>query len=177
MRLVLQSFVLGLGAYLVINQKATAGVIIASAILTSRALAPVELAIANWKGFVAARQGRRRLSELLAALPQGKEPLPLPKPETALSVEAVSASPPGTQRIVLQDATFALKAGEGLGIIGPSASGKSSLARLIVGVWQPIRGKVRLDGAALDQWSRILGCHIGCCQDVELFDGTIAEHQ
>jgi ATP-binding cassette subfamily C protein len=102
LRLVLQSFVLGLGAYLVINQKATAGVIIASAILTSRALAPVELAIANWKGFVAARQGRRRLSELLAALPQGKEPLPLPKPETALSVEAVSAAPPGNQRIVLR---------------------------------------------------------------------------
>ena len=153
LRLVLQSLVLGLGAYLVINQEATAGVIIASAILMSRALAPVELAIANWKGFVAARQARRRLSELLATLPQGKQPLPLPKPELALSVESVCASPPGGQRVVVQDVTFTLKGGEGLGIIGPSAAGKSSLARLIVGVWLPVRGKVRLDGAALDQWS------------------------
>jgi ATP-binding cassette subfamily C protein len=178
MRLVLQSLVLGLGAYLVINQEATAGVIIASAILMSRALAPVELAIANWKGFVAARQAWRRLSELLASLPQGKERLPLPKPEVALSVESVSASPPGSQRIVLQDVTFGLKSGEGLGIIGPSAAGKSSLARLIVGVWQPVRGKVRLDGAALDQWSpESLGRHIGYLpQDVELFDGTIADN-
>ena len=178
MRLVLQSLVLGLGAYLVINQQATAGVIIASAILMSRALAPVELAIANWKGFVAARLARRRLSELLASLPQGKQPLPLPRPEVALSVESVSASPPGSQRIVLGDVVFTLKGGDGLGIIGPSASGKSSLARLIVGVWQPIRGKVRLDGAALDQWSaESLGRHIGYLpQNVELFDGTIAEN-
>jgi PrtD family type I secretion system ABC transporter len=178
MRLVLQSLVLGLGAYLVINQEATAGVIIASSILMSRALAPVELAIANWKGFVAARQARRRLSELLAILPHGKQSLPLPKPESALSVESVSASPPGSQRIVLQDVSFALNSGVGLGIIGPSAAGKSSLARLIVGVWPPVRGKVRLDGAALDQWSpEALGRHIGYLpQDVELFDGTIAEN-
>jgi ATP-binding cassette subfamily C protein len=178
LRLVLQSFVLGLGAYLVIHQEATAGVIIASAILVSRALAPVELAIANWRGFVAARQARRRLSELLAVMPQDKQPLALPKPEDALSLECVSACPPGSQRIVLQDITFVLKAGEGLGVIGPSAAGKSSLARLIVGVWQPVRGKVRLDGAALDQWSPdSLGRHIGYLpQDVELFDGTIAEN-
>ena len=178
MRLVLQSAVLGLGAYLVINQEATAGVMIASSILMSRALAPVELAIANWKGFVAARQARRRLTEMLALLPQGKQPLLLPKPELSLSVESVSASPPGLGRIVLQDVAFALKSGDGLGIIGPSASGKSSLARLIVGVWQPVRGKVQLDGAALDQWSpAALGRHIGYLpQDVELFDGTIAEN-
>ena len=153
MRLVLQSLVLGLGAYLVINQEATAGVIIASSILMSRALAPVELAIANWKGFVAARQARRRLSEMLACLPQRRQPLPLPKPEELSSVESVSATPPGDGRVVVQDVAFALKGGDGLGIIGPSAAGKSSLARLIVGVWQPVRGKVRLDGAALDQWS------------------------
>ncbi len=178
MRLVLQSLVLGLGAYLVINQEATAGVIIASSILMSRALAPVELAIANWKGFVAARQARRRLSEMLALLPPGRQPLSLPKPEMALSVESVSASPPGDGRVVVQDIAFALKSGDGLGIIGPSAAGKSSLARLIVGVWQPVRGKVRLDGAALDQWSpEHLGRHIGYLpQDVELFDGTIAEN-
>jgi ATP-binding cassette subfamily C protein len=178
LRLLLQSFVLGLGAYLVINQQATPGIIIASAILTSRALGPVELAIANWKNFVAARQAYRRLSELLASLPQDKSPLPLPKPESTLSVEGVSAAQPSGQRIILQDVTFALKAGEGLGIVGPSAAGKSSLARLIVGVWQPVRGKVRLDGAALDQWSpESLGRHIGYLpQDVELFDGTIAEN-
>jgi ATP-binding cassette subfamily C protein len=178
MRLVLQSMVLGLGAYLVINQEATAGVIIASSILMSRALAPVELAIANWKGFVAARQAHRRLSELLAFLPKQKQQLPLPKPDRSLSVESVSGSPPGDGRVVVQDVAFALKSGDGLGIIGPSASGKTSLARLMVGVWQPVRGKVRLDGAALDQWSpETLGRHIGYLpQDVELFDGTIAEN-
>jgi PrtD family type I secretion system ABC transporter len=178
MRLVLQSSVLGLGAYLVINGEATAGVIIASSILMSRALAPVELAIANWKAFLATRQGYRRLSELLAFLPQQRERLPLPEPEAYLSVESVSAGPPGEARIVIQDVTFILKGGDGLGIIGPSAAGKSSLARLIVGIWQPVCGKVRLDGAALDQWSpEALGRHIGFLpQDVELFEGTIAEN-
>jgi ATP-binding cassette subfamily C protein len=178
LRMILQSTVLGIGAYLVINQEASAGVIIASAILTSRALAPVELAIANWKAFVAARQARRRLSELLVSMPVHKHPLPLPGPQTSLSVQGVSASPPGDQRVVVQDVTFALKGGDGLGVIGPSASGKTSLARLIVGAWQPVRGKVRLDGAGLDQWApEALGRHLGYLpQDVELFDGTIAEN-
>jgi ATP-binding cassette subfamily C protein len=178
MRLLLQSFVLGLGAYLVINQEATAGVIIASAILVSRALAPVELAIANWKGFVAARHARQRLHELFNLIPDHKQPLALPTPCTSLRVEGVSASAPGHPRVILQDVNFELKSGDGLGIIGPSASGKSSLARLVVGVWQPIRGRVRLDGAALDQWSpEALGRHIGYLpQNVELFDGTVAEN-
>lgn len=178
MRLVLQSFVLGLGAYLVINHQATAGVIIASAILVSRALAPVELAIANWKSFVAARQARKRLNELLLMLPERQQPLPLPKPRGSLAVEAVYACPPGNTQAVLQDVTFALKAGDGLGIVGPSASGKSSLARLLVGVWLPAHGKVRLDGASLDQWSPVaLGLHVGYLpQNVELFDGSIAEN-
>ena len=172
-RLVLQSLVLGLGAYLVINHEATAGVIIASSILVSRALAPVELAIANWKGFVAARQARKRLNELLLMLPERKQPLPCRSRRGSLAVEAVSACPPGNPRVVLQDVSFALKAGDGLGIVGPSASGKSSLARLIVGVWLPVRGNVRLDGAALDQWSPdALGRHVGYLpQNVELFDG------
>jgi ATP-binding cassette subfamily C protein len=148
MRMALQSAVLGVGAYLAIEQQATAGIIIASSILTSRALAPVELAIANWRGFVGARQSWKRLIELMAALPQREAPLPLPRPSSALSVEGVSAVPPGAQRFVVQDVTFALKAGNGLGVIGPSASGKSSLARVFVGVWSPMRGKVRLDGAA-----------------------------
>ena len=174
----LQSLVLGLGAYLVINHEATAGVIIASSILVSRALAPVELAIANWKGFVAARQARKRLADLLEKLPERSQPMSLPKPCDALAIEAVSATPPGTPRVVLQDVSFMLNGGDGLGIIGPSASGKSSLARLIVGVWEPARGRVRLDGAALDQWSpEALGRHIGYLpQTVELFNGTVAEN-
>ena len=177
-RLMLQSFVLGLGAYLVIHHEATAGIIIASSILVSRALAPVDLAIGNWKGFVAARHARQRLHALMLMLPEREEPLALPKPRGALVVEAVTAVPPGTQRIVLQEAAFTLAAGEGLGVIGPSASGKSSLARLLVGVWHPARGKVQLDGAALDQWSpEILGQHLGYLpQSVELFDGSVADN-
>jgi ATP-binding cassette subfamily C protein len=177
-RLVVQSAVLGLGAYLVINQEASAGVIIASSILVSRSLAPVEQAIANWRGFVTARQSYDKMNKLLALLPQRRLILRLPKPERALKVESASATPPGDARVVLADVNFELKAGMALGIIGPSASGKSSLARLIVGVWRPARGKVRLDGAALDQWSpEELGRHIGYLpQEVELFDGSIAEN-
>jgi len=105
-------------------------------------------------------------------------PMTLPPPRSNLVVENVIGSPPGLQRIVVQDVSFTLKAGQGLGVIGPSASGKSSLARLIVGVWAPMRGKVRLDGAALDQWSAAeLGPHIGYLpQDVELFAGTVAQN-
>ena len=177
-RMLLQSGVLGLGAYLVINQQATAGIIIASSILTSRALAPVELAIANWKGFVAARQSWDRLKELLGMLPAEQESIALPTPMASLSVEGVAAMPPGTNKVVVQDVAFRLKASNGLGIIGPSASGKSSLARMLVGVWTPIRGKIRLDGAALEQWSsEARGRHIGYLpQDVELFAGTVAQN-
>src|SRR3990170_2320668 len=178
LRLLIQSAVLGIGAYLVLIDHATPGIIIASSILVSRALAPVELAIANWKGFVAARQARRRLAEMLAAFPVNEAPMPLPRPESTLSVEQVTALPPGDRRVILQDVSFTLKGGDALGIIGPSAAGKSSLARLLVGVWQPARGKVCLDGAALDQWSpELLGRHIGYLpQNVELFEGTVAEN-
>ncbi|MEA2873363.1 MAG: ATP-binding cassette, subfamily type secretion system permease/ATPase [Hyphomicrobiales bacterium] len=178
LRLTLQSGVLGLGAYLVIQQQATAGIIIASSIIVARALAPVELAIANWRGFVAARQSWRRLSEFLQATGKDSEPMALPAPKGTLAVENVVATPPGVQRVVVQDVSFTLKAGQGLGIIGPSASGKSSLARLLVGVWAPARGKVRIDGAAMDQWSPAdLGRHIGYLpQDVELFAGTVAQN-
>jgi len=136
------------------------------------------LAIANWKGFISARQGWRRLTNLLAMLPVEEVPLELPAPNGALVVEGIAAVPPSERRVVLNDISFDLKAGAGLGIIGPSASGKSSLARVLVGVWPPARGKVRLDGAALEQWSpELLGKHIGYLpQDVELFDGTVAEN-
>jgi ATP-binding cassette subfamily C protein len=177
-RMLLQSGVLGLGAYLVIDQQATAGIIIASSILTARALAPVELVIGNWKGFVAARQSWDRLKEVLRMLPAEQEPMPLPNPMGHLSVEGIAVMPPGTTKVVVQDVAFRLKAGDGLGIVGPSASGKSSLARMLVGVWTPIRGKIRLDGAALDQWSpETRGEHIGYLpQDVELFAGTVAQN-
>jgi PrtD family type I secretion system ABC transporter len=178
MRMTLQSAVLAVGAYLVIHQEATAGIIIAGSILSARALAPVDLAIAHWKGFVAARQSWHRLNRLLESLPAQTAQTVLQNPSSRLAVEAVSIAPPGEQRIVVQDVTFALEAGNGLGVIGPSGSGKSSLVRALVGVWQPFRGKVRLDGAALDQWSSdVLGRHVGYLpQDVELFAGTVAQN-
>ena len=178
LRMTLQSAVLAVGAYLVINQQATAGVIIAGSILSARALAPVDLAIAHWKSFVAARQSWHRLNRLLEQMPARAEQMQLQDPSSRLAVEAVSIVPPGDQKVIVQDITFTLEAGHGLGVIGPSGSGKSSLARALVGVWQPFRGKVRLDGAALDQWSPdILGRHIGYLpQDVELFAGTVAQN-
>jgi ATP-binding cassette subfamily C protein len=178
MRMMLQSAVLGVGAWLVINQQATAGIIIAGSILSARALAPVDLAIAHWKGFVAARQSWHRLTRLLGTLPAEAAPTPLEAPAQKLAAEALTVVPPGGQRAVVQDVSFELEAGQGVGIIGPSGSGKSSLVRALVGVWRPARGKVRLDGAALDQWSpETLGRHIGYLpQDVELFAGTIAQN-
>ena len=178
MRMTLQSAVLAVGAYLVIHQEATAGIIIAGSILSARALAPVDLAIAHWKGFVAARQSWHRLNRLLVSLPAQSTPTQLQDPSTRLSVEGVSIVPPGDQKVIVQEVTFALEAGSGLGVIGPSGSGKSSLVRALVGVWQPVRGKVRLDGAALDQWSSdALGRHVGYLpQDVELFAGSVAQN-
>lgn len=178
LRMMLQSGILAIGAYLVIHQEATAGIMIASSIMMSRALAPVELAIAHWKGFVSARQAWTRLSQLLAMLPQTATSVSLPAPVSALAVESISVTPPGERRVVVQDVGFALEKGAGLCVVGPSASGKSSLVRAIAGIWLPIRGTVRLDGATLDQWSpEELGNHIGYLpQDVQLFDGTIAEN-
>jgi len=175
-RTILQSAVLAVGAYLVIYQESTAGIIIASSILTSRALAPVEMAIANWKGFIAARQATQRIHQLLKLLPAEQEAMQLPSPRSTLSVANITVLPPGGDKPVISDISFDLKNGQGLAIIGPSGSGKSSLVRSIVGVWQPARGSVRLDSAALPQWSsETLGQHIGYLpQDVELFDGTIA---
>jgi len=178
LRMMLQSGVLAVGAYLVINQEASAGIIIAGSILSARALAPVDLAIANWKGFVAARQSWHRLNRLLLASPAQSAPMQLQAPAHRLTVESASGAPPGVAKIVVQDVAFELEAGQGLGVIGPSGSGKSSLVRLLVGVWQPVRGNIRLDGAALDQWSQdALGRHIGYLpQDVELLAGTVAEN-
>src|ERR1700760_4921678 len=178
LRMMLQSAVLAVGAYLVINQQATAGIIIAGSILSARALAPVDLAIAHWKSFVAARQSWHRLNRMLEQMPARAQQMQLQDPSGRLDIEAVSIVPPGEQKVIVQDVTFALEAGTGLGVIGPSGSGKSSLVRALVGVWRPLRGKVRLDGAAIDQWSSdVLGRHIGYLpQDVELFAGTVAQN-
>jgi PrtD family type I secretion system ABC transporter len=178
LRMMLQSAVLAVGAYLVIHQEATGGIIIAGSILSARALAPVDLAIAHWKGFVTARQSWHRLSRLLEQMPASNTQTLLQAPAKRLSVEAVSMVAPGDQRVIVQDVTFVAEAGSGIGVIGPSGSGKSSLVRALVGVWTPVRGKVRLDGAALDQWSSdVLGRHIGYLpQDVELFAGSVAQN-
>ena len=178
MRMVLQSAVLAVGAWLVINQQATAGIIIAGSILSARALAPVDLAIAHWKNFVTARQSWRRLNRVFATVSARPQPTQLQKPTRRLSVEGLSVSPPGEQKLVVQGVSFAVEAGQGVGIIGPSGSGKSSLVRALVGVWTPLRGYVRLDGASLDQWTpETLGVHVGYLpQDVELLAGTIAQN-
>jgi PrtD family type I secretion system ABC transporter len=178
MRMTLQSAVLGVGAYLVIIQEATAGIIIASSILSARALAPVDLAIANWKGFVSARQSWQRLTNLLSSLPADDDQMELPKPVATVTVQNVSVVPPGDRRLVLHDIAFRLDKGSALGVVGPSAGGKSSLVRTLVGLWPAARGTVRLDGAALDQWTtEMLGRHIGYLpQNVELLSGTIAQN-
>jgi len=178
LRLMLQSAVLGVGAYLVIYQQASAGIIIAGAILSARALAPVDVAIAHWRAWVAARQSWDRLRKLLATMPPDSDPMPLQAPHMSLVVENASVVPPGVRKPAVRDLSLKLQRGSGLGVIGPSGSGKSSLARLLVGYWAPANGKVCLDGASLDQWAPdILGRHIGYLpQHVELINGNVAQN-
>nr|WP_234881872.1 type I secretion system permease/ATPase [Agrobacterium larrymoorei] len=177
-RIVLQSAILAVGALLVIEQKATGGIMIASSIMMGRALAPVDLAIANWRSFIAARQSWGRLKTLLGQVPALPETLPLPAPERELRVEHVVVAPPGERKPTVTGINFQLAAGSALGVIGPSGSGKSTLSRILTGAWLPIAGQVRLDGATFDQWDReALGQHIGYLpQGVELFEGTIAQN-
>jgi PrtD family type I secretion system ABC transporter len=177
-RMALQSMVLALGAYLVIAGEATGGVMIAASIMLGRALAPVELAIAHWKGFVGARQGFHRLRAALVCPTARSERVTLPAPRQTLSVEHVSVGPAGARQAIVRDVAFELKAGDALGIIGPSGSGKSTLARALVGLWSPQRGSIRLDGSVLDQWSREeAGRFLGYLpQAIELFSGTIAQN-
>ncbi len=177
-RLTLQSYILGLGAWLVIEGRLTPGMMIAGSILMGRALSPVEQLIAVWKQVSGVKTAWKRLDDLLQQNPARATGMPLPAPTGQLSIENVTAAPPGGQVAVLKGVQFTLAAGEVLAIIGPSASGKSSLARLMVGIWPAQMGKVRLDGADLYQWNKdALGQHLGYLpQDIELFAGTVAEN-
>ncbi len=177
-RMLLQSVVLALGAYLVIHGYATGGIIIASSILSARALAPVEQAIANWKGATAASLALKRLGAMLDQVPGREAPLALPLPAQTLDVRGLTTGPPGARRITLGDINFSLSAGDAMAIIGRSGSGKSTLVRALCGVWPALRGTVRLDGATLDQWSaEDLGRAIGYIpQNCEMLPGTIAQN-
>ncbi|HEY0438960.1 MAG TPA: type I secretion system permease/ATPase [Xanthobacteraceae bacterium] len=178
LRLLLQSAILGLGAYLVIRGEMSPGAMIAASIIMARALAPIETAIANWRPFVAARDSIRRLSDVLARIGPTPERTELPKPHRSLQAENVVVVPPEGQTAIVQNVNFRLAAGDVMGIIGPSGSGKTSLVRVLVGVWRPARGSVRIDGAALDNWQpETLGPSVGyVSQAIELFDGTVAEN-
>ncbi len=177
-RMALQSMALGLGALLALKGDITPGMMIAATVLIGRALSPVEQVIGTWKQFVSTRGAYDRLNELLAMYPKREESMPLPAPQGRVEVDGITATPPGSGAVVLRNVSFALPAGSVLGVIGPSGSGKSSLARLLVGVWPAQAGKVRLDGADVYQWNKEeLGPHVGYLpQDIELFEGTIAEN-
>ena len=178
LRMFLQSLMLGLGAYLVLQGDMTAGAMIAGSILLGRALAPVDVLIGQWAVVQRARRGWRNLGELLAEMPEEAPRTQLPRPKAHLKAENVTVVPPGKSHHSLRMVSFELKPGLAMGVIGASGAGKSSLARAITGVWRPAGGKIRLDGAALDQFDpAVLGQHIGYLpQRVQLFDGTIAEN-
>ncbi len=179
LRYILQSGMLGIGAYLVVADRASGGIMIASSIMMGRALAPVEIALGSWKQLVAARQGLKRLREICkATAPPAAPPVLLPRPSRELSVQDLTVTAPGSMTPIVSNITFSLKAGAGLALIGASASGKTSLSKALVGIWPALHGVVRLDGAALDQWrNEDLGRHIGYLpQDVALFDGTVADN-
>jgi ATP-binding cassette subfamily C protein len=177
-RLFLQSAMLGLGAYLVLLNELTPGAMIAGSILLGRALAPIEMAVGQWALVQRAARGWESLAELLAIVPPEASRTALPAPRALLEVQQVTVVPPGEQQAALKTVSFAVKPGQAVGVIGPSGAGKSTLARAITGVWRPAGGRIRLDGAALDQYEpTVLGNHIGYLpQRVQLFDGTIAEN-
>ncbi len=177
-RFFLQSAMLGVGAYLVLQNEMTPGAMIAGSILLGRALAPIEQAIGQWPVVLRARQGWEQLSELLEKTPEDAERTELPKPRAVLEAQQLTVVPPGEQAATLRMVSFRIEPGQAMGVIGPSAAGKSTLARAITGIWRPASGKIRLDGASLDNYqSDVLGQNIGYLpQDVGLFNGTIAEN-
>jgi ATP-binding cassette subfamily C protein len=177
-RLFLQSAMLGVGAYLVLKNQLTPGAMIAGSILLGRALQPIEQLVGQWPMIVQARKSWSSLALLLSVVPEQVEKTALPRPASKLRVEQITVVPPGERQASLRMISFGLNPGQALGVIGPSGSGKSTLARVLTGVWRPSSGKVRLDGASLDQFEpSVLGKHIGYLpQRVQLFDGTIAQN-
>lgn len=177
-RMILQSAVLGLGAYLVIRGELSAGAIIAASVAAGRALAPVDLAIAQWKGGLAARKSYARLTETITALDQQAPPVQLPAPSRSLKVEKLTVAAPTTGVVLLSEVSFELLAGQAVGIIGPSGGGKSSLARALTGIWPALRGAIRLDEASLEQWDPdVIGASFGYLpQDVSLLDGNLSQN-
>ncbi len=174
----IQIVILAVGAYLVITHEATGGVMIATTILLGRALAPVEQVVGSWRVLAEGRAALARLGELLDTAANAPPRMPLPEPLGALEANGIVYRPPGSDRFVLQGVSLRLAPGESLAIVGPSAAGKSTLVRVLAGLWKPTAGMVRLDGADLSQWPReTLGPSIGYVpQDVELFQGTVAEN-
>ncbi|CAO1663266.1 type I secretion system permease/ATPase [Salinicola sp. LHM] len=178
LRILFQSLILGLGAFLVIEGSLTGGMMIAGSILMGRALAPIDQMIGGWKGFIAARTAHGRLNALLSAVPAEPQRMPLPPPTGRLALESVTAGPPGESRPTLWELDLLCNPGEHIAIVGPSAAGKSTLARVMLGVWPVQSGCVRIGGTDIGQWPRErLGPFIGYLpQDVELFDGSISEN-
>jgi len=177
-RMITQSLLLGMGALLALQGQISPGMVIAGSLLLGRALAPIDMLVGTWKGFSVARAQYARLGELLNTIPADREAMSLPVPEGNLTAEQVVVVPPGSQVTAVEGVTLQIDTGEVLGIVGPSASGKSSLARSLLGIWPAHSGKVRLDGADIAAWDRAeLGPHIGYLpQDIELFSGSISEN-
>jgi PrtD family type I secretion system ABC transporter len=177
-RLMLQSAMLGVGSYLVIQEEMNPGAMFAASLMMGRALAPIDIVIANWRSLSSARQSLTRLSSALRQLPPRQSRTDLPKPRRTLDIEDVVVAAPNKDAAIVANIRFGLVAGEALAVIGPSGTGKSSLVRTLIGVWPAASGEIRLDGAAFDQWGETaLGQHVGyVAQQVEFFDGTIAEN-
>ena len=173
-----QSIMLGIGAYLVITHEINPGLLMAGSLLLGRALAPIDQMIGSWKGFVAAKVQYDRLSKVMDDLNKEPERMPLPAPEGHIQVENLVVAPPGAKAPVIRNISFAAPAGSIVGIVGPSAAGKSTLVRAIMGIWPPQHGVVRLDGADIHSWDKhALGPYVGYLpQDIELFEGSISEN-
>ncbi|QWC56590.1 type I secretion system permease/ATPase [Erythrobacter sp. 3-20A1M] len=178
LRMFLQSLVLALGAYLVIQGEATGGIIIAGSILSARALAPIEQTIAQWKSAVSSVQALRRLGGMFDQVPERTDPTPLPLPTEKLEVISLVSGPPGMKKVTIGNISFSLQKGDALAVVGRSGSGKSSLVRAICGIWPALQGHIRLDGATLDQWApETLGSTIGYVpQSIDMFPGTVAQN-
>jgi ATP-binding cassette subfamily C protein EexD len=177
-RLSSQSLILGLGAYLVIEREISGGMMIAGSILMGRALAPIDLIIGTWKGFISARGQYNRLNDILRQIPADKEHMLLPDPEGRIQLENAVVVPPGSKLPVIKGINLVIEKGDIVGVIGPSGAGKSTLARAVLGIWPTVNGAIRLDGAEVFNWDREhLGKFIGYLpQDIELFEGTISEN-